>query len=176
MFAHWTPAEEETVRELYPAARRGAILRALPGRTWQAINQRACALGVVRRRHGAWSALEDETLRRMWAEYSREGILRALPGRTWHSAARRASLLGLAGQRWRGYVAVYRAARMAGYSPAAFLRILGEYQRWWAEHGDHERGVNPVLTNKGPTRGRQRVQKILDAQAAIDAAEWWLSR
>jgi hypothetical protein len=175
--AQWTDAEHATIARLYPAARRNAVLRELPGRSWTAICLRASELGIGRRRHGPWTPEEDEALRRMYAEYSREGLLRALPGRTWAAINLRVSHLGLAGQRWRGYVAVYKAAKIAGYAPAAFLRILRAYQQWWAEHGDHERGVNPVLILKGgSTRGRLRVQRILDAQAAIDAAEWWLSR
>lgn len=172
----WTADEDATLARVYPLERRNAILAALPGRTWAAINLRAFKRGIARTRHGAWTPAEDAELARMWPEHSRDTIVRNLPGRSWFAIFKRARQLGVLETRWRGYVAIYRAAELTGYSPRTFLRILAEYQAWWAEHGNHESGINPVLTNKAPSRGRQRVQRMVDAQAAIEAAEWWLSR
>ena len=172
----WSPDEDATLARVYPLERRPAILRALPNRTWNAVNHRAWELGIRRTRHGTWTAREDAELARMWPEHARDTILRHLPGRSWYAVTKRAREIGAIGTRWRGYLAIYRAAALTGYSPRAFLRILTEYQAWWAEFGNHESGINPVLTHRAPTRGRHRVQLLVDQQAAIEAVEWWLGR
>ncbi|HEV2474698.1 MAG TPA: hypothetical protein VGS41_18625, partial [Chthonomonadales bacterium] len=45
---HWTPEEDQVIRELYPTAPAQAMLEALPRRSWQAIGTRAYHLPVRR--------------------------------------------------------------------------------------------------------------------------------
>jgi hypothetical protein len=82
----WQKEEDDLLRMLWPSASREAILAALPGRTWAAINQRASLLKIKRERVRVnartgrrWTREEKEQLKELYASgVSIEQIARKL--------------------------------------------------------------------------------------------------
>lgn len=178
----WTPADDEAVRALYPAAARDVVLAALPGRTWMATSVRARLLGVRRVAYSGrkvWTPADDEALRAMWPEHVRKTICANL-GRSWAAVVHRAKVLGLVadGVRWKGYLTVTKAARRTGYAPRTFLRILGAYREHFAAIGANEAAVAGIPAPSLTARNRpwlKHAHRMVDAQAALDAVEWWMA-
>lgn len=176
----WTPEEDAALRALYPTAAREKVLAAIPARTWGGICQRAHATGVGR--HPLWTPAEDAELRRMWPEHSRRTMTRNLRGRTWAAIRTRAAVLGLLATpegdrvRWAGYITLHRAAEVSCYSDRGFRRILRAYQAHFATipaGPEREALSSPDTVARGVT-GKWSHQMV-DAQAARDAVEWWLT-
>lgn len=65
----WTDAEKAVLQD-YPTGNKDDMLRRLPGRTWQAIEKQARALGMRRREGGAgspeWEDGQTERLIELW--------------------------------------------------------------------------------------------------------------
>ncbi len=179
----WERIEVVKLRRLYPRASWDELLAALPRRTRDAIHEMARSLNLRREeyrvgRYAArvWTPAQDATLRAMWPEHCRRTICERLR-RRWTAVAARAMVLGIAGtesSRWAGYVTVVAAAKLTGYSRAAFNRGLAAYQRHFrslAAGGARDALPSPALTVRG--RSGHRAHRLVDAQAAIDAIEWW---
>lgn len=119
----WTPDEDAVIRKGY--ARRNAlrdILARLPGRSLEAMKQRAKKLGCVLRPH--WTPREDQILRMEWGViFSRRTLREKLPGRSWCAIARRAQTLHL-GSPAQGLVSIKAAAIAAGYSTLGLLGVI----------------------------------------------------
>jgi len=73
----WTPAEQETVKLLFP--NRRSLEKALPDRTWIAICAHAGFLGLRKKQH-RWLACDLSKLKRMWcAGATKNELCEALP-------------------------------------------------------------------------------------------------
>ena len=170
----WTPEEEAVLRTLYPEGDRDVILAALPGRPWHGIQVRASKLRVLRK--PAWTPEDDALLRQLWPDCAVRTIRKRL-GRSWAAIRHRAVALGITKQRWAGYVTVNRAVRTSGLCTRAFLCALRGYQQHFATippGSERDELPSPSLVyRKKPGRYGQR---MVDAQAARDAVEWWLAR
>lgn len=181
----WSEAELRALRKLYPRARWDEILRALPRRKRTTIWEKARTLGVrrveYRRRTGAavrvWDAAQDALLRQMWPEHTRRTICARLK-RRWIAVLRHADELGLTGEgssRWAGYISIHEAARRAGYTRPSFMLALSAYQEHFrAIPAGPERSelASPSIVHRGKPGPSARL--LVDAQAALDAVEWWL--
>lgn len=127
--AVWTKRELDILRERYPRLARkrtrarelAALMRLLPGRTKEAIEQRAAILGLTAKR--AWTRREDTILIQLWPDTGPRTIARHLRGRSWVAIVTRATRLGL-GKRWQGYVSLREAARIAGVDINSITKIL----------------------------------------------------
>lgn len=102
----WSYAELQVLREHYAHAQRPDLLRALPGRSWDAIQRAALTLrseagtdaerrALTRRTKlkALWLPEEDAVIRAHYGAASVEQLLQRLPGRTWSMVLRRASRL-----------------------------------------------------------------------------------
>ncbi len=80
----WTEAESSAIRALYPSASREDILRAIPERSWVAIEKKGRQLRIARRaRHGRWNDEDKNLLIELFtAGASREEIVQAFPARS----------------------------------------------------------------------------------------------
>lgn len=170
--APWTDTDIETLRRLYAKTPRRRMEAMLPGRSWSAIQQRASKLGVKVPRW--WTEREDALLREMWPETGRRTIMKKIK-RTWNAIAQRAQVLGIEG-RWSGYVTLSAAAEKTGYPYRTLLRILDAYRVHWAALPITERcefaAASPMKQGASHSRCPRRV---VDAQAVVDAVEWWMS-
>jgi hypothetical protein len=170
--APWTEAEVATLCARYAKTPRAQMMAMLPGRTWSAIQLRASRLSVKAPRW--WTEHEDALLREMWPETGRRTIMKKIR-RTWNAIAQRAHALGLEG-RWSGYVTISAAAQRTGYGPRTLLRILDAYRAHWAALPVTERcefaAASPMKQGASHSRCPRRV---VDAQAVVDAVEWWMS-
>ena len=98
----WRKEEEDLLRMLWPSSSREAILAALSGRTWVAINGKAVRLGLHRERvvvnvqkKRLWTVEEKEQLRQLYTtEVSTEEIARKL-GRSKEAVKTMACAMGL---------------------------------------------------------------------------------
>jgi hypothetical protein len=78
----WTPAEQETVKLLFP--NRRSLEKALPDRTWIAICAHAGFLGLRKKQH-RWLACDLSKLKRMWcAGATKNELCEALPRYSWN--------------------------------------------------------------------------------------------
>lgn len=170
----WTPEEEAVLRALYPEGDRDVILAALPGRPWHGIQMRASKLRILRR--PTWKPEDDALLRQLWPECAVRTMRQRLR-RSWAAIRHRAVDLGITKQRWAGYVTVNRAVRTSGLCTRAFLCALRGYQQHFATippGAERDELPSPSLVyRKKPGKYGQR---MVDAQAAHDAVEWWLAR
>lgn len=97
----WTPAEDETILRLWPAAPWSEILSSLPGRSRYATQARASIIGARRQRRDRsrdsrnWTSAELEILRTHYPTASRSEIVSLLPGRSLNAIQFRAFRLGL---------------------------------------------------------------------------------
>lgn len=99
----WTEEEDRLVRLLWPGSSRGAVLAALPERTWKAITDYARRQGLRRQRmreapvspFRQWTSEEEKTLQALYeAGAAVEAIAQTL-GRSIHAVEVRASHLKL---------------------------------------------------------------------------------
>lgn len=175
----WKPREDAALRKHYPEGTREEVLAAIPGRTWVAVCQRACVLGVKRAR--SWTPEEDAELRRMWPEHARRTMIRNL-WRSWDGIRTRAHLLGLKRDdegtltRWKGYLTVSRAAKVNGYCEKTFRSIVRAYQAHFVTIPAGERAElpSPDTVARGVTG--KGAHLMIDAQSARDAVDWWMSQ
>lgn len=168
----WTPEELNALRRLYPRAARAAIEGAI-ARPWHSIVHKANLLGVAR--EGIrWTRAEDVLLRSLWADCARRTLQERL-GRSWHAIELRALRLKL-GRRWGGYMSLAEAAACAGYDYRSLLPILTAYLKHWQAlpSAVRESLPTPTIVRSGKAFTRYKHRKI-DAQAAVNAVEWWLS-
>jgi hypothetical protein len=98
----WTDADDQLLREHYPASPRQAIMELFPDRTWKGIGQRARALGIQRtsspERGGAftpWSKEEDGLVKEFYAGHLSIDELCQRTERTVQAIWRRGHILGL---------------------------------------------------------------------------------
>lgn len=162
----WTPAEDAILRARYKRLRRtstrkaeaAALLRALPGRTRDAIANRAQKLGVTWRH--AWTPAEDRTLRDLWPDTGARTIRQTLRGRSWTAIRARAFALGL-GARWQGYVSIDAAATRLGYHSSLLHKILERY------------GVRVVLRGGKTERASRFANRVVLLDDAREAVEKW---
>jgi len=170
----WTPEEDATLRALYPEGRREELLAALPGRPWHGIQTHASKLGVHQKPR--WSPEDDALLRSLWPDCGTRTLRKRLR-RSWASIVHRAVTLELTKQRWAGYVTINRATRITGLVERAFLRALAEYQEHFATipaGSERDALSSPSLVYR--RKSGRFGHRMVDAQAARDAAEWWLAR
>lgn len=59
---HWSNADKQVLRNLYPEADRLDILKALPKRSWQSMKERASELGIERRTHANTSGSHNSNM------------------------------------------------------------------------------------------------------------------
>ncbi|MFP4641348.1 MAG: hypothetical protein ACLFPU_04090 [Dehalococcoidia bacterium] len=107
----WQPDEDNLLRMLWPSSSWETLLAALPGRTKEAINQRASQLKVKRPRivltratAPPWTQEEDELLRELYTRGQTVAAIAARLGRTEQAVKGRASII--------------RAGRPKGFYPA----------------------------------------------------------
>lgn len=98
----WTIDEEAILRRAYPSLTKKAILRLLPGRTWDACKIRATRLEIRRDRDRIntskgirWTERQEQVLCLIWKTQSKDTILRRLKGHSWSAINTKASKLGL---------------------------------------------------------------------------------
>ena len=98
----WRAEEDNLLRMLWPSASWEAMIAALPGRTPQAINQRACLLKVTRKgtrrppdTAHLWTEDDDNQLRKMYTEGVSTAEIAERLGRTEQAIKARASVLGV---------------------------------------------------------------------------------
>jgi hypothetical protein len=152
----WTPQEDALVRWLYPRrSKHGALARALPHRTWEAIALRAGKLGAGRWRR-KWTADEDRVLVREWGEVTQRVLRAKLRGRTWGAIVERAGDLGLPMGVPQGWETLTAAARRLGYATATLRALLAR------------RGIT---TKRWVGRGGTRPFTIVEATCATEAVE-----
>lgn len=170
--AVWTEADLAALRAHYASATRDEMVAMFPGRSWNAIQQRASILGLKTARW--WSPEEDAELRDLWPETARRTIVTRF-GRSWNAIVSHARALGLEG-RWSGYVTLTEAARRTGYEYRGLLRVLDAYRAHWATLPLIER---EALASAAPIRRGayfgKRLHRVVDAQGVVDAVEWWMS-
>lgn len=125
----WTRDEEAVIRRLYARAGRRRrrvqwekILRALPGRTRDAIKSHAHAMRCASRGTG-WGRREERTLTRLWGEDGERALMDALPGRTWIAITRHAEEMGLPMGMPQGFVTPKEAARRLGCDGETVMRL-----------------------------------------------------
>lgn len=172
--AAWTRAEEALLRRVYPKARRSAdVLAHFPTRSWHSVHCHAKAIGL---RFGRlWSPEEDAALKEMWPETGRRTILAKID-RSWVAVVHRANELGIVAQRWKGYATVTKAMKRAGYDRRLFNHVLAAYAEHFKTLPPCERSERPAPTTAVRGRaGAKKVIRVVDAQTAVDAAEWWES-
>jgi len=84
---------------MYPSQSRAEILRALPGREWGSVLQRARKLGVRRKAQATypqqWTQAEDELMSEVFGFAAAEDLDRLFPRHTYMSTKKRAYQLGL---------------------------------------------------------------------------------
>jgi hypothetical protein len=90
----WLAPEISILEREYPTRGGKGCAALLPGRTVDAISQKAMLLGL-RIRAPSWTVDELATLDREYARVGPSGMRELLPGRTYHAIAQRASLRGL---------------------------------------------------------------------------------
>lgn len=160
----WSPDEDARLRELWPDCARRTIRRELGGLSWRAIEQRARHLGLAGRLAAPADDADDFDIDTNNLPTSKCRVER------WEREP----------QRWKGYLSVIRAAEVAGYSVSTFVRILDAYQVYFKSLRPSHRAdlPSPELHLRadpptGSVKRRRKVQRVIDAQAARDAAAWW---
>ncbi|MDO5067467.1 MAG: SANT/Myb-like DNA-binding domain-containing protein [Propionibacteriaceae bacterium] len=119
---HWTPAEDELLRQHGPTLPWPELEALLPGRTQAAIRKRVCHLGIARQaEHLPWTPAEDALLREHGSTLPWPELEALLPGRTQAAIRKRVCHLGIA-----------RQAEHLPWTPAedALLREHGSTLPW----------------------------------------------
>lgn len=88
----WTPAEDQIVRSLFP--NYGALLKALPHRTYAGIRYRTMRLKLVKLRPG-FTGKELSIIRRRFLQAGKDEIIALLPGHSWAAIIQFAARHGL---------------------------------------------------------------------------------
>ncbi len=91
----WTKEDEHIVLDLYPTSTKEELLKALPGKTYEAIEHKARRLGVRRQNNDAWTDLELSILIKEYPYVSKERLMEILPGRLHTSIRNKAATLGI---------------------------------------------------------------------------------
>jgi len=107
----WKEDEDKLLKMLWPSSRPEAILAALPGRSWEAVGQRALRLGIKRQRTpyllGAsrhWTDQEKAKLKELYENGTPISDIAAELGRSQKATVSKASILKLnrpRGVKWR---------------------------------------------------------------------------
>ena len=142
--------------------------------------KRAPRRATATRRGCSWTDAEERVLRELWPDGARRTLCERL-GRGWWGVSKHARALGLTGDdtnkspvRWAGFITPHAAAEKAGVGRREFNTILAAYQAHFAALSQVERAElpSPSLSLRGRAT-QKRPHRMLDAQAALDAVEWW---
>jgi hypothetical protein len=154
----WTPAEDESVRRLYPTAGPAAALAALPGRSLNAVHLRAHGLGCTRHPH--WTPRDDARLRLLWGDGRPLPYLARKLGRSELGVYEHARVIGLPVGCPQGWEYLSHAADRTGYHESQLRRILKAAGK----------RLTPALSLPGPRRPRA---SVVDPQDVDDAITRW---
>jgi hypothetical protein len=155
----WTPAEDESVRRLYPTAGPAAARAALPGRSLNAVHLRAHGLGCTRHPH--WTPRDDARLRLLWGDGRPLPYLARKLGRSQLGVYEHAYSLGLPVGCPQGWEYLSHAADRTGYHESQLRRILKAAGKRIA------RAL--ALPGKGRSRPRACIVEPQDCDDAITA-------
>ena len=141
---------------------------------------RAPRRATATRRGCSWTDAEERILRELWPDGARRTLCERL-GRGWWGVSKHARALGLTGDgddkspvRWAGFITPHAAAEKVGVGRREFSTILTAYQEHFRNLSQVERAElpSPSLSLRGRAT-EKRPHRMLDAQAALDAVEWW---
>lgn len=91
----WTVAEEESFRNDYPNMSREELLTKYAPKTWLAISQKACYMGITREFNMRRFTEDENKLIRQIHQLGRKRIMTALPGVEWTRIRQRAQSMGI---------------------------------------------------------------------------------